>query len=273
VSQYLLAVGMLLLCALISNAQSSSTLIGGRAAGLAYSSSCLEDEWSIFNNIGGLAAVESTTVSFTYDSQPSFKPFNRMAAILALPLKFGVAGAGVFRFGDRLYSEQILALGFSNKFGLASLGLKVNYIQYKAEGFGSKGVLTISFGGIAKLTEKISVGAHVININQPNLSTLEREKISTILIVGSTVKLSSEMFITTELEKDLSYPVKWKSGFEYQLYKKFIARTGVQVNPTSAFFGFGFRPKKFKLDYAYQHNFTLGARHQATVGYVFITKK
>ena len=272
-SQYLLAVGMLLLCALISNAQSSSTLIGGRACGLAYSSSCLGDEWSVFNNIGGLATVESTTVSFTYDSQPSFKPFNRMAAVIALPLKFGVAGAGVFRFGDHLYSEQLLALGFSNKFGLASLGLKVNYLQYKAEGFGSKGVVTISFGGIAKLTEKISVGAHVININQPTLSSLEHEKISTILIVGSTVKLSSEMFITTELEKDLSYPVKWKTGFEYQPYKKFIVRTGVHVNPTAAFFGFGFRPKKFKFDYSYQHNFTLGSRHQATVGYVFITKK
>ena len=41
------------------NAQSSSTLIGGRAGGLAYSSSCLDDEWSIFNNIGGLAKLKT----------------------------------------------------------------------------------------------------------------------------------------------------------------------------------------------------------------------
>ncbi len=271
--QYIFAVGMLLLCASSSPAQSSSTLIGGRAGGLAYSSSCLDDEWSIFNNIGGLAKVENTTVSFACDAQPSFKPFNRMAAVIALPLKFGVAGAGVFRFGDRLYSEQILALGFSNEFGLASLGLKVNYIQYKAEGFGTKGVFTLSFGGIAKITEKISVGAHIINLNQPNLSTLEREKLTTILIVGGAVKLSSQTFITTELEKDLSYPVKWKSGVEYQPYKKFIFRTGFQVNPAAAFFGCGFRPKKFKLDYSYQHNFSLGSRHQATVGYLFIARK
>ena len=143
-----------------------------------------------------------------------------MAAVVALPLNFGVAGAGVFRFGDQLYSEQILALGFSNEFGLASLGLKVNYIQYKAEGFGSKGVFTLSFGGIAKLTEKISVGAHIININQPNLSTAEHEKTYHHFNRRKRFKLSSQTFITTELEKDLSYPVKWKSGVEYQPIQK-----------------------------------------------------
>ena len=247
--------------------------MGSRAAGLGYTSSCLDDEWAVFNNIAGLAKIEKVTASFTYDAQPSFKPFNRMAAVVAVPLKFTVAGAGVFRFGDQLFSEQILALGFSNTFGLAALGAKVNYIQYRAEGFGTKGVLTISFGGIAKLTDKISVGAHIINLNQPNLSKTDGEKLSTILIVGTLFKLTSQTFVTTELEKDLNYQVKWKMGVEYQPYKKFTFRTGFNVNPTSAFFGFGCRAKKLKLDYAYQHNFSLGAKHQGTVGYSINQKK
>ena len=247
--------------------------MGGRVAGLGYASSCLADEWSILNNVAGLAKANKTATAFSYDLQPAFKPFNRMAGVLTLPFNFGTAGAGVFRFGDELYSEQMISVGFANTFGLASLGLKANYIQYNAEGFGTKGVFTISFGGIAQLTEKISVGAHVVNLNQPTISKTDGEKLPTILIVGGSVKLSTQTIVTTELEKSLEHPVKWKTGVEYQLRKKFLLRTGFNINPGAAFFGFGFRQKKFQFDYAYQHSFTAGSRHQATIGFIFKEKK
>ena len=246
--------------------------MGARAAGLAYASSCLADEWAIFNNVAGLAKVDKASSAYTYDTQPSFKPFDRMAAVVAVPLSFGTAGAGVFRFGDELYNEHMMTVGFSNTFGLASLGLKVNYIQYTAAGFGSKGLVSLSFGGIATLTEKISIGAHIINLNQPEISS-ENEKLPTLLIVGVGFQLAPGTFVTTELEKDLNYPVKWKTGVAYQLYKKFTIRTGFNLNPATAFFGLGFRAKKFKLDYAYQHHFNIGSRHQATVGYIFKKQK
>jgi hypothetical protein len=260
---------MLLLCLLQTHAQSSSIFSGARANGLGFASSCLEDEWSIFNNIAGLAKVDQVSAAFTYDAQPSFKPFNKAAAIFAMPLKFGVAGVGIFHFGDKLYNEQILTAGFSNTFGLASLGIKVNYIQYYADGFGRKGVISISFGGIARLTENLSLGAHIVNLNQPTISTSENEKLPTTLVIGVGFKLSSKTYLTTEIEKDFDYAATWKTGFEYQLNKKFTFRTAFNVNPHAGFFGFGFRPRKFKLDYAYQHHFTFGARHQATVGYIF----
>jgi hypothetical protein len=272
VYHYVIVTGISMLCLSFSYAQSSSTLMGARAGGLAYASSCLTDEWAIFNNVSGLVKVDKTSSAFTYDTQPGFKPFDRMAAAFAVPLKFGTAGAGVFRFGDQLYNEHIIALGFANTFGLASLGLKVNYIQYKAEGFGSKGVISLSFGGITTLTEKISIGAYIINLNQPNIS-LENEKLPTLLILGAGFQLTPETFVTTELEKDLNYPVKWKTGVEYLLYKKFTIRTGFTLNPAVAFFGLGFKTRKFKLDYAYQHDFSIGSRHQATVGYIFNKQK
>ena len=265
----LLSFGMLLLCLHETHAQSSSIFSGARANGLGFASSCLEDEWSIFNNIAGLAKVDQVSAAFTYDAQPSFKPFNKAAAIFAMPLKFGVAGVGIFHFGDKLYNEQILTAGFSNTFGLASLGMKVNYVQYYAEGFGRKGVISISFGGIAKLAENLSLGAHIVNLNQPTISTSGNEKLPTVLVAGIGFKLSSKAYLTTEIEKDFDYTATWKTGFEYQLNKKFTFRTGFNVNPHAGFFGLGFRPRKFKLDYAYQHDFTFGTRHQATVGYIF----
>lgn len=236
---------------------------------MAYASSCLSDEWSVFNNVAGLASVQSAISSFSCDVQPNFTPFNKAAAVFAFPLKPGVVGLGLYRFGDDLYNEQIIAAGFSNQFGLAALGLKVNYIQYNADGFGRKGVFTVSLGGIAELTPQLFIGAHIININQPKLSSASDEKIPTILIAGILFKPSDNTLITTELEKDLDYKPTWKTGIEQKVHKKFLCRTGFSLYPASGFLGVGFKSKKFLLDYTYQYSPEIGVRHQGCVSYKF----
>jgi hypothetical protein len=248
-------------------AQSSSTLIGARAAGMAYSSSALTDEWSAFNNVAGLAKLTSMVAAFTYDVQPSFTPFNKAAATFSCPLRIGVAGLGLYHFGDDLYNEQLVTLGYSSTLGLASLGVQVNYIQYNIQGFGRKAVLTASFGGIAELTKRLSLGAHVININQPKLSELDEERIPTVLIAGVLKKTSDDVTVTAELEKDLDHNPAVKAGIEYRILKKFFLRTGIRIQPNTGYFGFGFKPARYCIDYAFQYNQGIGSRHQASVSY------
>jgi hypothetical protein len=240
--------------------------MGARAQALGFSSAALTDEWSVFNNIGGLAKVNQLTAACTYEARPGIAAFNTMAAVVALPVPFGVTGIGIFRFGDDLYNEQLVTAGFSNTFGLASLGLRVNYIQYHAEGFGNKGVLSAGFGGIAALSSVFSIGAYITNINQPVLSE-EDEKLPTTLSAGIAFTPSDKLLITAELEKDLEYTPVWKAGLEYAFYKKFWFRTGFNLEPNAAFIGFGFKPEKFRIDYAFMRNPEQGARHQATVAY------
>lgn len=236
---------------------------------MAYASSCLSDEWSVFNNIAGLASVQSVISSFSCDVQPAFKPFNKAAAVFAVPLQPGVGGIGIYRFGDDLYNEQIITAGFSNQFGLAALGVKMNYIQYRAEGFGRTDAFTISFGGIAELTPHLFIGAHIININQPKLSSASEERIPTILIAGLLFKPSDHTLIATELEKDLEYKMTWKTGIEHKAHKKVFFRTGFSVYPTAGFLGVGLKSKKFLIDCTYQYIPELGARFQGSVGYKF----
>jgi hypothetical protein len=248
--------------------------MGARGMGLAYASSCLEDEWALFNNPSGISAVKQSTAAFTYKVHPSLKSFNSMAGSFVMPVEFGVAGVGVYRFGDDLYNEHVLSAAFANQFGLASLGFKVNYIQYQAEGFGTKGVFTVSFGGIARLSDQFLIGAHMININQPRISSDDRdETVPAILISGIAWKPSSKLLITTEVEKDIDYPLLWKTGIEYQAHARVSVRTGYRIKPSAAFFGLGLQPKRFMIDYAFEYNFQLGASHQASVGYRFTSKK
>jgi hypothetical protein len=255
------------------NAQSVSTLIGARAMSLGYASSCLKDEWALFNNPAGIAKITQPVVSFTYDAFPALSSFNRMAACYGMPAGPGVTALGVYRFGDDLYNEQLLTAAYANTLGIASLGIKVSYIQYHAEGFGNAGAFTVSFGGIAQLTPVLSIGAHIININQPNLTKLNEESLPTTLLVGMGFVISDKLFLTSEVEKDLSYEFTWKSGLEYKLHKRFVARTGFSIQPQAGFGGLEWKTKKFVLSYAFQYSFHLGASHQASVSYQFKTEK
>ena len=239
--------------------------MGARAMGLANAASSANDEWSIVNNVGGLAKAESMTTAFSHYAIPSFKPFNRLALAFSMPFKVGVGAASWFRFGDDLYNEQILSLGYANKFGLASLGLKINYVQYYAEGFGSASAFTVSFGGLAELTPKLSVGAVAENMNQPRLSYNSEERIPARFKIGTLLTLSEKVLAVLEVDKDSENGPIAKAGVEYQVNKKLFARTGFNMSPQSAFGGLGFRLRKFTLDYAFQFHEYFGAAHQASV--------
>jgi hypothetical protein len=265
--------GAYMLCAShVLLSQSVHTLIGSRAHGLGYASSCLYDEWAVFNNIAGLAKTDQLTAGFTYEVYPSLSAFNRMAVVVASPVKSGVAGLGVYRLGDDLYNEQVLTAGYSNTFGLASLGVTIRYIQYRADGFGTKGLFSMGFGGIAHLTSKLSAGAHIINLTQPEISSSEKERLPTVLLAGLVFAPSGKVLVTTEVEKDMEYTLTWKTGIEYTPLKKFSARTGFNLHPEAGFVGFGFKPARLILDYAFHYQPAVGSRHQATVVYHFKRK-
>lgn len=258
---------LLFFCSGYACAQSVSTQVGARANGMGYASAALFDVWGTFNNPAGQAKLERTAFGFTYDLRPVPSGSNRTAAVLAIPVSVGVITGGAYRFGDDLYNEHLASAGFASKFGLASLGVQVNYVQYSATGFGSKGVASVSLGGIAELTPQLSIGAYIVNVNQPRISG--EEKLPTRLVAGLGFKPIDKVFIAAEIEKDLDYYPAWKMGIEYAFHKKFIARTGYNIRPGIAFFGLGFKTKKFVIDYAIQYNVQLGLSHQASVGYQF----
>jgi len=68
--------------------------MGGRAAGLAYASSTLHDEWSLLNNVGGLSKVNQPAAAFAYEVRSGLIGANRMAAVMAAPVKVGAAAFG-----------------------------------------------------------------------------------------------------------------------------------------------------------------------------------
>ena len=263
---------LLLLAASYLHGQSTSSQSGATAHGMGYTSACLSDEWAILNNVAGLANVEATTAALSYTINTFLPGGNVQALAVNIPSKSLAFGMGAFSFGDPVYREQVITAGVANTFGLASLGIKLNYIQYRAAGFGQKGFLTMSMGGIAEISSEFLIGAHIVNINQPKYSDQEDERIPTTLHLGIRYTFSDKVLMTAELEKDIDFSPVFKMGCAYTPQEKITLRTGFNLNPNAAFIGAGFILKYFLLDYAIGYRMEIGISHQASLGYQFRKK-
>lgn len=260
-----------ILFAKIAIGQSIPTQMGSRATGMGYATSGIKDEWSLFNNPGGLGKISQINTAFAYEVQSQLKSANRMGAVFNRPFKWGTPSVGLFRFGDDIYSEQALTIGFGNQFGIASLGAKANLIQYRAEGFGISTAVSFDFGGITELTEKLSIGAYITNLTQSHIGE-DDERLPTRLTAGLTYNPEKNISITTELSKELEYATTLRTGFEYSFHQKVFFRTGFNLHPNAGFFGIGAGKKKIRFDYAVALNRLTGASHQASASYWFSKK-
>jgi hypothetical protein len=267
--------GSLFLCfsvIFLSAGQSGSSLVNARALGFGNTSATLTDEWSLLNNVGGLSKVRVTSIAMAYEARPGLVGANRMAATFSVPVKIGTYGVGVFRFGDDLYNEQILSAGFGNSFDNTSLGVKVNYVQYRAFGFEPRTAISLNFGGITKLSSTVTIGAYITNINQPRLSTVDGERLPTQLVAGVSFKPTEFILLVTEIDKDLHNDPIVKCGLEYKIHTKIYARTGFNVQPEALFLGMGFMKNNLKIDYALQYTQNLNYAFQVSVIYQILKK-
>ncbi|MBX2917325.1 MAG: hypothetical protein KF856_18810 [Cyclobacteriaceae bacterium] len=258
----------------IANTQSISTQMGARGLGMGNASYGIAYEWGLFNNIASTGLLNETSAAAAYQVNSLLPNANRMAMVINCPLKLGVLAAGAFRFGDDLYNEQLISAGFANTFGITTIGLKTNFIQYQAQGFGTHQAISFDLGGLTRLTEVITISAGISNLIQSKIRVEgKKEILPTRLTAGLAFRLSENVIATTELEKEISYSTQWRTGLEYNLNKKFFARTGFNLSPTSGFFGLGAHKKLLQADYAIQLNAITGASHQASVTYKFNRKR
>lgn len=257
-----------LLMAKLANAQSVSTRIGAQAGSIGYASVARSDEWSLFNNVAGLAGIGSAFAGISYDLNPQLPNANRMAMTIGSPLRLGVLSGGVFKFGDDIYSEQLVSVGYANQFGLATLGLKLSYVQYRAEGFGTQTALSLSAGGVAHLSEKLKVGAHIQNVNQPAIGDGE-ERLAVQMGVGVAFFPTGQLSLFGEIAKEIDFDATVRVGLEYQIVEDLFFRTGFNLYPATGSGGIGYKLKKIKIDYAIQYGFELASSHQLTAAWQF----
>jgi len=242
---------------------------GARSMGMGNAHVTIGDSWSLFNNIGGLGRVEQTQAMFGYDHRLGINELTTLAAGLAIVQDWGNWGVNVSHFGGNLFNQQNIGIGFSNTLGITSFGVKVNYFQTNIEGFGRSASPVIEFGGIAELTPQLFFGAHIYNLSRSKLSKLSDEYLPMIVKAGVSYRPSDYLMLNVEGEKEVLLKPMFKAGLEYNVKGKIWGRTGFNTQPNNFFFGLGFKPRKYQIDYAMSQNYRLGFTHHFSFNLLF----
>ena len=243
--------------------------IGPVSMSLGGVSSPLSNSWSIFNNPGGLASHSKFDAVFGYQTIFDFAPFNTVSAGINYNAEFGTTSLGFYRFGDNLFNSTMASLGFGRKIGIISLGAKVNYLQYNIDGFGSKGLAVFEMGAIGEITPKFNFGMHVYNFTQSVISEDTGEKVPVLVRLSAHYKLTPQVNIYAEGEKDIDEAADLRLGLAYRVIKELELRTGFSTETNRMTFGAGIDISRFTVDYAIKANETISATHNFGLTYRF----
>lgn len=250
-----------------SFSQNHTISVDARANGMGNAVVSNKGLLSLINNIGGLGDVRTSEFILSHRIIHDLPFFNSTYIGYIKPAKKGTLGFDIFRFGDDLYNEHRLGIGFSNVIDKVSLGVKAHLLQYMIEGLGTRRVVFVEFGGVTQFSEQLFFGTNIYNVNQANISSQGNETIPIIIRMGLSYIPYHLLIINIETEKDVDLPPLLKLGLEYEFTQNLFARVGLNHNPFRGFWGFGIAKKKFSLDISLGSSPVLGISNEFSIVY------
>lgn len=242
----------------------------GRASGMGNAAVTLNDEWAIFNNIGGLAWIEKTVAMTSFDNRFGMTGFNTVTAGIVAPTKFGMAGGlTISQFGSDAHRETNFSVGISHKISNVSIGLRANYFQLVIDGLGTPRMMTFEFGGVMKLTETLWFGAHIYNFNQAKIADFQDERLPVVMKAGISYRPTEKLIVSLETEKDIAFPQSIKAGLEYKILPSLALRTGISTKPFVSSYGISFAFYAFDFIYSLNTHQQLQPSHHLALAYRF----
>lgn len=253
---------LLLLPAVKIPAQSVVSNGGAKNEGLAGQSAVSLDEWSLWRNPAGLAHVNNSMISFGIRRTPVINLPGR-SAVVAIHTRAGCFAGGVSAFGDELYNEAVLSLGFAHQLGITCIGVRADVYQLYVDGNDVRRTVGITIGGITAIGTRLMIGAVARNINLPEWAA--GHPLPVVLATGLLFTASDNFLVIAEVEKNTDFEPTIKAAVEYSVRKKFFARTGFNLFPNAAFGGVGFRLWRIGIDYALRWGYLPGYSQQISV--------
>ena len=245
--------------------------IGGRAAAMGGSSVASQGLWAMQNNPAGMANLEKISLGLYYENRWMLPETAYKCGAFALPTKFGCLGLSFNQFGSWKYNENKFGLAYAKDFGrYLQIGLQLDYLMLKiGNDYGTFNAFTFELGLQSQVTDKLTLGTYIFNpVNLSFEQTLNHEKLPIVMRFGLAYKFTKDFIGQCEIEKNTEKEgVSLRGGLEYEAFKQFYIRAGVQTNPGILSFGLGYTIRFAQINVAAQLHNELGASIQ--VGMIF----
>lgn len=248
---------------------------GARGAAMANASITFDDINAAFSNQAGLAFLES--MSFTAYGERRFlaEGLNSYLFAAALPNeKIGTFGMAVNYFGFTDYNEQKIGLSYARKLAKnISMGVQLDYLGTRIPNYGAAHSFTVELGILAKLSQKVNLGAHAYN--PINSKVAGQDQLPTIFSLGLSYSPSEKLLISGQLEKDIyNHPFAGRAGLEYRPVNALYIRAGVYASQfAQASFGLGVNVQSLKIDFSSSYHQVLGFTPAVSISYALQKQK
>lgn len=245
--------------------------LGGRAAAMGGSSVASQGLWAMQNNPAGMANLERISLGLYYENRRMLPETAYKCGAFALPTKFGCLGLSFNQFGSWKYNENKFGLAYAKDFGrYLQIGVQLDYLMLKiGNDYGTFNAFTFELGLQSQVTEKLTLGTYIFNpVNFSFEQTLNHEKLPIVMRFGLAYKFTKDFIGQCEIEKNTEKEgVSLRGGLEYEAFKQFYIRAGVQTNPGILSFGLGYTIRFAQINVAAQLHNELGASVQ--IGMIF----
>ncbi|CAG0965254.1 MAG: hypothetical protein HND27_03840 [Bacteroidetes bacterium] len=250
-------------------AGNSFYLLGARSLGMGGASVSLSDFWSTENNQAGLGFLKDVGGGLYYENRFGIKEMSIKAGAFAYPLKSGALGISVSSYGFNLYNENKAGISYGQRFSEKfSAGIQLNYVSTQlGENYGKRQSFTGAVGIMAKLSNELTLAAHLYNPTRTKLSDYNNEKIPTIMRIGLMYTFSEKVILTADVDKNIYEKPIVKSGIEYHPIPILYFRMGIATNPTQNNFGVGIQTKELRIDIATGYHSKLGFSPAVSLAY------
>ena len=257
-------------------AQYDGGYVGGRQASMGGTAVNLQGGWSILNNPAGMGDAENILAGVFYETRYSMDKFNRRGAGFQLPTDIGAFGIAFSYYGYSIYNEKRFVLGYGRQL-MPKLrgGVSFDYLHTHLEGnkmgkpTNNQGIITFQAGLQTDLSEKIQLGFSVFNPWSPKFSEYKNENIPAIARLGLSYKPDEQFLLSFEAEQNSEHGLRIKSGIEYEIHEKLIARGGIKTNPSEYTFGVGTEFLGIKFNVAFAYHLVLGYSPHGDILYEF----
>lgn len=233
-----------------------------RSLSMSNASVTLTDVWAQVNNPAALVGIKKHSFGLAYQNRFGLKELQSQGFVYAFPLKNTVISAGSQWYGYQQFRTVKNSAGISMLLSeKVSMGLKMNHHLIKLnENYGAVSRVSADLGLLVKFTSNLTFGVGASNIGRTKVSSNLNERLTTSLRIGLAYKLSDQLCVLTEIEKNVIMPIQVKFGTEYIPHSNWFFRGGFSTAPLSFSFGCGGRFKE-------RFQFDLGTAYHAFLGW------
>ncbi len=240
--------------------------IGSRAIGMGSAYVALADgPETLFFNPAGLSKSRRTILAFYICHPYGLSELTSEAFSSILQTRYGQLGITIQTFGSALYRENTFAVGFGHPFlNRIHTGILIHIIHIQIAKYGSDIAWMIEGGSLFEVTDGLTWGLSVRNINQAKIGQ-QKEPIPRIIRLGLSCLLINNTLLTLEMDKQSQFPWELKGGFELCPLSKLRIRCGFGRDPSTISAGIGLIWRIFSLDYGLSIHPILGTSHHGSI--------